>query len=119
MASEADPMLWQAIGGIAYELSDGYANVPGPRGHATEKPAVDALSLVFAAGVLGTLQFPATASTDLAIRAALASAEVAAVVVSPGARGSDKVVAVLTSALGPPARRSDGAMVWVVRGPGT
>ena len=35
-----DPLIWQALGGVGYELSDGYAIVPGPGGHATEELVV-------------------------------------------------------------------------------
>ncbi len=113
-----DPLIWQALGGVGYELSDGYAIVPGLRGHATEDPPVDALSLVFAAGVLGTLRVPASTSTDVAIRRALAGGHITALVVAPGGRDSAKVVSILTSALGRPTRRSGGAAVWTMAGNG-
>ena len=101
MLVDGDPLIWQALGGVGYELSDGYAIVPGLGGHATEDPPVDALSLVFAAGVLGTLRVPASTSTDVAIRRALAGGHITALVVAPGGRDSAKVASILTSALGP------------------
>ncbi len=114
LVGDADPMLWQALGGMGYELSDGYALVPGAGGHATEEPPVTAVSIVFAAAVLGTLKVPVSASTDLAIRSALARDHIAAVVVTPGAKGSVVIAGVLTSALGRPTQRSAGSALWIL-----
>jgi hypothetical protein len=111
-----DPLIWQAEGGFSYELSDGYAIVPGPGGHSTEEPPVDALAVVFAAGGLGSL-LPATASTDLALRRAVAEEHITALVVTPGAKGSAGIAAVLRSAFGLPDKRLDGAEVWLLGRP--
>jgi hypothetical protein len=112
-----DPLIWQAEGGFSYELSDGYAIVPGPQGHSTEQPPVDSLAVVFAAGVLGTLKLPATSSTDLALRRAVVDERVTALVVTPGAAGSAGIDAVLSSAFGPPTSRVKGADIWVLKRP--
>ena len=109
-----DPLVWQAEAGITYELSDGYAIVPGPGGHATEQPRLDSVALVFAAGVLGTLKVPVAASTDEAIRRAVAQERLKALVVTLGETGSAGIAAVLRSAFGPPTRRSGGALVWLL-----
>jgi len=114
LVADADPLLWQALGGISYDLADGYALVPGTRGHATEQPPVNVVSIVFAADWLGTLKVPVSASTDLAIRRALARNHIAAMVVTPGAKGSVAITSVVTSALGQPTQRSAGASVWIL-----
>jgi hypothetical protein len=116
LASDAAPLLWQAVGGITYELSDGYGLVPGAGGQATEQAPVDALSLVFAASALGTLKVPLASSTGTAIRRALVQTHVAAVVVIPGAKGSQLVTSVLTLVLGRPTQRLDGAVMWILPG---
>jgi len=115
-AADGAPLLWQAVGGITYELSDGYGLVPGVGGRATEQPPVDVLSLVFAAAALGTLKVPLSASTDLAIRHVIAQIHVAALVVTPGAKGSVLVTSVFTRILGRPTQRLDGAAVWLLPG---
>jgi hypothetical protein len=114
LASDADPMLWQAVGGITYELSDGYGLIPGAGGHSTEQSPVDELSIVFAAGALGTLEVPLSASADRALRLALVRDHIAALVVTPGATGSALIAAVLTSLLGRPTEAVDGALAWVL-----
>ncbi|MGO8721954.1 MAG: hypothetical protein ACLQRM_04310 [Acidimicrobiales bacterium] len=111
------PLVWQAEGGFSYELSDGYAIVPGPQGLSTEEPPVDALAVVFAAVVLGTLKLPATQTTDLAVRRAVVADKITALVVTLGAKGSGAIVAVLSSAFGPPTRRVSGAEVWALGKP--
>jgi hypothetical protein len=110
--SDAGPLLWQAVGGIAYELADGYAIVPGSGGISTEKPAIDAISLVFAASALGTLKTPLSASTDRAVLQVLDRDHTMVLVVLPSARGSAVLTSALTSALGPPRQRLDGAAMW-------
>jgi hypothetical protein len=110
--SDAGPLLWQAVGGIAYELADGYAIVPGSGGISTEKPAIDAISLVFAASALGTLKTPLSASTDRAVLQVLDRDHTMVLVVLPSARGSAVLTSALTSALGPPQQRLDGAAMW-------
>jgi hypothetical protein len=113
LASDGAPLLWQAMGGITYELSDGYGLVPGAGAHATVQPPVDALSLVFAASALGTLKVPLTASADLALRRALVHDHVRALVVTPGAEGSSVIAYVLTLLLGRPTLRLQGAAMWI------
>jgi hypothetical protein len=111
--SDAGPLLWQAVGGIGYELADGYAIVPGSGGVSTEKPAIDAISLVFAASALGTLKTPLSVSTDRAVRQVLDQNHTMVLVVLPSARGSAVLTSALTSALGPPQQRLDGAAMWI------
>jgi hypothetical protein len=115
-AADGAPLLWQAVGGITYELSDGYGLIPGVGGRATELPPVDTLSLVFAAAALGTLKVPLSPATNLAIRRTLLQGHAAALVVTPGAKGSALVTSALTSALGHPTQRLDGAVVWILSG---
>jgi hypothetical protein len=111
-----DALVWQAEAAMSYELFDGYAIVPGPGGHATEDPPVDALALVFAAGVLGTLKVPATAAMEVAIRRAVVHDHITALIVMPGTTGSVAVAAIFTSTFGRPAQRSDGALLWTLGG---
>ena len=109
-----DPLVWQSEGDFSYALSDGYTIVPGTRGHSTEEPPLDSLAVVFAAGVLGTLRLPATASMDRALRRAVAAEHITALVVAPGGKGSARISAVFASAFGAPTARVDGGALWAL-----
>lgn len=113
---QAGAMLWQAEGGLAYALHDGYSIQPAPGGGGSAFQAPDAVEVVFAAAQLGRLPAPLPASVLHDVRASVLSDGAAFVVVLPHTPQSSRVVADLRGALGPPSRSwPGGGALWVLR----
>ena len=108
------PMLWQAAGNFRFRLIGGYVMAPsGPTGRATFSPqASSTVSQLFQEADFGVPAADASRSAIGRVRAELARWNVSVVLVQPGLPGSTAAAAVVTRALGKPARGIGGMEVW-------
>lgn len=110
--THAEQLVWQASGGMAYNMVDGYAIVPGTGGRAGIRPPTDVLGIVFAGITLGRLAPPYTASTVAAVRSHAWDHGVRSIAVVRRAAHASTVEALLDQALGRPAVVDPSGWLW-------
>lgn len=109
------PLIWQALGGMRFKLTSGYAFLPGTAGSQRPGPssrARTALDIVFLSAALGELPPRLPAGALAAIRAGLASSNVSGVVIALHARDGRRLARNMARAVGPPAYRSSSFWAW-------
>jgi hypothetical protein len=109
------PLIWQAMSGMRFKLTGGYAFVPAVRAEARARGSglsASAFNILFLAAALGTLTPDLSSGARAAVRTALADSDVSDVVVA--LRGHDgRVLAhTMSNVLGRPSVRSSTYWVW-------
>lgn len=110
---QGGPLLGQVLDDDEFDMTGGYAIVPGPSGRSTEEPAPSTLQLLYTAAGMGTLSPTVSPAEKEAITATIARLHLRAVVVdrsAPGASGLDQV---LTESLGAATLRVGGDLGWI------
>jgi hypothetical protein len=112
---EGEPLIWQAMSGMRFKLTSGYAFVPrapAAKSRGTSSSSDSAFNLVLVAAALGTL--PAHLSTRAlrAVRSAFVDSGVSCVVISLRARDGLLLAKTMSRALGPASSRSATYWVW-------
>ena len=112
---EGAPLVWQALSGLRFKLTSGYAFIPGPPGLGGSVPfyaPATATNLLFAAASLGTLQRHVSASALAAVSIDLARSGVSSVAISLQARDGLLLATNLALLLGPPTYHSSTLWGW-------
>jgi hypothetical protein len=107
-------MLGQALHGYSFEVTAGYAIVPGRSGHGTEQPPPDPLQLLFAAGGFGTLSSVVSPTEANGVKTTIDRLHVRAVVVDRQSPGAHRVADVLTKILGAPTLHAGQEVGWIL-----
>jgi len=108
----ADPLAWQAVEAMPYELVAGYGFVPGRRGGPVGSLQPNAVSTAFADAEVGLLPPSPARSEVLSVRRQLRAWGVSALVVLPIPKQPARLADLLVAATGAQPRRLDGAWVW-------
>lgn len=113
VSGSAEPMLWQAVGGMHFDLAGAALKTPGPGGGPVAQGAPGSARRILTDLTLGANPKPTGTPSEInAVRQALGAWRVDRVVIA-GTSG-DPVYAsgFLTMAIGVGPTREDGALVW-------
>jgi hypothetical protein len=115
----ADPMIWQAVEGMPYDMVAGYGFIPSggpnPIGSLPASPVTN----LFGDAQIGLLAPAVSDATERAVRHEIESWQVSDIVVLDTGKQPGNLVRVLTATVDRAPERIDGAWVWLdLRRPG-
>ena len=107
-----DPLIWQALSGMGFRLTDGYAFIREPNGTIGFSPPPTITNSLFAAAQLGTLRPGLTRAERAAVADDLRRSEVSGLVLWVNGRDARRLDQDMRQVLGPPTFQSASFVSW-------
>jgi hypothetical protein len=113
VSGSAEPMLWQAVGGMHFDLAGAALKTPGPGGGPVAQGAPGSARRILTDLTLGANPKPTGTPSEIkAVRQALGAWRVDRVVIAGTSADPVYASGFLTMAIGVGPTREDGALVW-------